>query len=101
MKEIVPASPAVVRNEAATSIKKLFEKNVIPTYSRFDITLSHGSGSHLWDVAGKRYLDFGGGIAVSGLGHSHPAITEALIEQSKRLIHTSNLYFHEPQGRLA
>ncbi|MFN7141252.1 MAG: aspartate aminotransferase family protein, partial [Limisphaerales bacterium] len=63
--------------------------------------LSHGMGSYVWDITGKRYLDFGGGIAVSSLGHAHPAITEALVDQSKKLIHTSNLYFHESQGRLA
>ena len=100
MKEIVPDPPAIVRNQAA-EIKGLFEKNVIPSYARFDITLSHGMGASVWDITGKRYLDFGGGIAVSSLGHAHPAITEALIEQSRKLIHTSNLYFHEPQGRLA
>jgi len=54
-----------------------------------------------FDVAGKRYLDLGAGIAVCCLGHAHPAITEALTEQSKKLIHVSNLYFTEPQGRLA
>src|SRR5262249_33432839 len=73
----------------------------IPSYARFDIALSHGTGSYVYDVAGKRYLDFGGGIAVTSLGHAHPAITEALVEQSRKLIHTSNLYYHEPQGRLA
>lgn len=101
MREIVPPPAIVIRNEAAANIKRLFEKNVVPSYARFDITLSYGIGSYVWDVAGKRYLDFGGGIAVSGLGHAHPAITEALIDQSKRLVHTSNLYYHEPQGRLA
>src|SRR4029077_786540 len=54
-----------------------------------------------YDVAGKRYLDLGGGIAVTGLGPAPPAITEALIEQSRKLVHVSNLYYHEPQGRLA
>jgi acetylornithine/N-succinyldiaminopimelate aminotransferase len=63
--------------------------------------LSHGAGSYLYDVTGKRYLDLGGGIAVSGLGHAHPAITEALVEQSRKLVHVSNFYYHEPQGRLA
>jgi len=63
--------------------------------------LSHGSGSYLYDIAGRRYLDLGGGIAVSSLGHGHPAITEALVEQSRKLIHCSNFYYHEPQGRLA
>ncbi|HHY86338.1 MAG TPA: acetylornithine transaminase [Verrucomicrobia bacterium] len=100
MKEIVPAPPAHVRNEAA-AIQQLFHKNVVPSYARFDLTFSHGSGSYLYDVGGRRYLDMGGGIAVNVLGHAHPAITEALIEQSRKLIHVSNLYYHEPQGRLA
>ncbi len=100
MKDIVPLPPAIVRNDVA-AVKGLYEKNVIPTYARFEIVLSHGSGSYAWDILGKRYLDFGGGIAVTSLGHAHPAMTEALIEQSKKLVHTSNLYFSEPQGRLA
>jgi acetylornithine/N-succinyldiaminopimelate aminotransferase len=100
MKEIVPAPPPIVRNQFQT-VRELFSKNVVPSYGRFDIAFSHGSGSHLYDVNGKRYLDLGGGIAVCGLGHSHPAITEALVEQSKKLVHISNLYYTEPQGRLA
>jgi acetylornithine aminotransferase/acetylornithine/N-succinyldiaminopimelate aminotransferase len=79
----------------------LFQQNVIPSYGRFDLVFSHGAGSYLYDVTGKRYLDLGGGIAVSALGHAHPAMTEALIEQSRKLIHVSNFYYHEPQGRLA
>ena len=74
---------------------------MVPTYARFDLAFTHGVGSHVWDVRGQRYLDLGGGIAVNALGHAHPEITEALIEQSKRLTHVSNLYYHEPQGRLA
>jgi acetylornithine/N-succinyldiaminopimelate aminotransferase len=100
MKAIVPAPPAIVRNDYE-SIRELFTKNVVPSYGRFEIVLSHGAGSYLFDVAGKRYLDLGSGIAVCCLGHAHPAITEALVEQSKKLIHVSNLYFTEPQGRLA
>ncbi len=83
------------------SVRELFTKNVVPSYGRFELVLSHGAGSYVFDVAGKRYLDLGGGIAVCCLGHAHPAITEALVEQSKKLIHVSNLYFTEPQGRLA
>ena len=83
------------------SIRELFAKNVVPSYGRFELVLSHGHGSYIFDVAGKRYLDLGSGIAVCCLGHAHPAITEALVEQSKKLIHVSNLYFTEPQGRLA
>lgn len=100
MKEIVPAPPAIVRNDHE-SIRELFTKNVVPSYGRFELVLSHGAGSYAWDVAGKRYLDLGSGIAVCCLGHAHPAITEALVEQSRKLIHVSNLYFTEPQGRLA
>ncbi len=100
MKEIVPAPPAIVRNDVA-AIKQLFQKHVVPSYSRFDLALSHGAGSVVWDVTGKRYLDLGGGIAVCALGHAHPGITQTLIEQSRRLMHVSNLYYHEPQGRLA
>lgn len=83
------------------NIQERFQKNVVPTYARFDLALDRGEGSRVWDVNGKCYLDFGGGIAVCGLGHAHPEITRVLTEQSRRLVHTSNLYFHEPQGRLA
>src|SRR5213594_3891830 len=100
MKEIVPSPPAIVLN-AAAAVQALFQRNVIPSYARFDLALSHGSGSYLYDVAGRRYLDLGGGIAVCCLGHAHPAVTEALLEQSRKLVHVSNLYYTEPQGRLA
>lgn len=100
MKDIAPSPPPIVRNDVA-AVQALFQKNVVPSYGRFDLAFSHGSGSYIYDVTGKRYLDFGGGIAVTALGHAHPAITEALIEQSRKLVHISNLYYHEPQGRLA
>ena len=100
MRNIVPPPPPLVRNEAA-AVQALFQKHVVPSYGRFDLVLSHGAGSYVYDIAGKRYLDLGGGIAVSGLGHAHPAITEALLEQSRKLVHVSNYYYHEPQGRLA
>ena len=100
MQEIVPTPPAIIRNDYE-SIRELFAKNVVPSYGRFELVLSHGDGSYVFDVGGKRYLDLGSGIAVCCLGHAHPAITEALVEQSKKLIHVSNLYFTEPQGRLA
>jgi acetylornithine/N-succinyldiaminopimelate aminotransferase len=100
MKEILPTPPAMVQNQFA-SIRELFQKNVIPCYGRFELALDRGSGSYLWDVNGRRYLDFGGGIAVCSLGHANPDITQALTEQSKKLVHVSNLYYTEPQGRLA
>jgi acetylornithine aminotransferase/acetylornithine/N-succinyldiaminopimelate aminotransferase len=84
-----------------SDIRKLYQRNVIPTYARFDLALDHGEGSYVYDVAGKRYLDLGGGIAVCALGHAHPEITDALLEQSRKLLHVSNLYFTKPQAQLA
>ena len=100
MKELEPTPPSIVRNQHET-IRELFTRNVVPSYGRFELVLSHGAGSYLFDVSGRRYLDLGSGIAVCCLGHAHPAITAALVEQSQKLIHVSNLYFTEPQGRLA
>src|SRR5206468_12422494 len=100
MREMSSAPPAVVHNETAR-IQALYQQNVIPTYARFDLALSHGMGSYVYDVTGKRYLDIGGGIAVSCLGHANPEITDALSRQSQKLVHVSNLYYNEPQGRLA
>ena len=100
MKDIAPSPPPIVRNDAA-AVQALFQQNVVPTYGRFEIVLTHGSGSYLYDITGRRYLDLGTGIAVTALGHAHPAITEALLEQSRKLVHVSNLYYQEPQGRLA
>jgi len=100
MKEKIPSPPADVRNNPA-AIQALYQQHVVPSYGRFDLVFSHGQGSYLFDIAGKRYLDLGGGIAVCCLGHAHPAITEALTQQSRKLVHVSNLYYTEPQGRLA
>ncbi len=101
MKEVVPSSPPPLVHNQFEAVHDLFRRNVVPSYGRFDLALSHGSGSYVFDVAGKRYLDLGAGIAVCCLGHAHPAITGALVEQAKKLVHVSNLYFTEPQGRLA
>ena len=100
MKEILPPPPPIVRNQFET-VRELFHQHVVPSYARFDIAFTRGSGSYLWDVHGKRYLDLGGGIAVCSLGHANPEITQALGDQAQRLVHVSNLYYHEPQGRLA
>jgi acetylornithine aminotransferase/acetylornithine/N-succinyldiaminopimelate aminotransferase len=100
MKEIVSPPPPIVHNQFET-VKELFNQYVVPSYGRYDLAFTHGAGSRLWDVHGKRYLDLGGGIAVCALGHAHPEITQTLIEQSRRMVHVSNLYYHEPQGRLA
>lgn len=101
MKEVLqPQAAAIVQNETKR-IRELFDKNVVSSYSRFDLVLERGEGSYVWDVDGKRYLDLAGGIAVCSLGHAHPEITKALTEQSRKLIHVSNLYYTKPQGQLA
>ncbi len=64
----------------------------MPTYNRYPVAFDHGQGIWLYDTEGNRYLDAISGIAVCPLGHNHTAFTQALIEQSKKLIHTSNLY---------
>ncbi len=71
------------------------------TYSRLPVTFVRGEGVWLWDTEGKRYLDGIAGVAVNGLGHAHPELTDALCEQVKTLIHTSNLYQVEKQEALA
>ncbi len=63
--------------------------------------LARGDGCRVWDEEGKEYLDFVGGIAVCALGHSSPVISAAICEQSKKLVHVSNLYYTQPQTELA
>lgn len=74
---------------------------VMPTYARYDLAFDHGEGAHLWDTEGRRYLDFGAGIAVAAIGHCHPKLVEAIREQAGKLMHTSNLYHIPGQERLA
>jgi acetylornithine/N-succinyldiaminopimelate aminotransferase len=64
----------------------------MPNYNRADLAFEHGEGAWLFDKTGRRFLDFGAGIATSALGHGHPHLTRAIAEQAKRVIHVSNLY---------
>ncbi|MFQ5935280.1 MAG: aspartate aminotransferase family protein [Acidiferrobacterales bacterium] len=75
--------------------------HLMQTYARLPVSFARGSGAWLWDTEGKRYLDAVSGIAVCALGHCHPAVSEALCEQAKTLVHTSNLYHIDVQQRLA
>ena len=79
----------------------LADRTMFPTYSRFPITLVRGEGCRVWDEEGKEYLDFVGGLAVCALGHSSPVVSRAMEEQSKKLVHVSNLYYTRPQTELA
>src|ERR1043165_4928922 len=99
--ESAPAEASALSSAPATaSVTATYEQYVVPSYAR-SVVLVRGKGSYAWDETGKRYLDFGGGIAVNSLGHAHPAITKALTEQSQTLMHVSNLYYHPWQGKLA
>jgi acetylornithine/N-succinyldiaminopimelate aminotransferase len=73
----------------------------LSTFKRLPVTLVRGQGAIVWDDAGKEYLDFVGGWAVNSLGHCHPAVVQALVEQANTLIHTSNQFYTIPQIRLA
>jgi len=74
--------------------------HVMHTYKRLPVTFERGEGCWLWDKQGKRYLDALAGIAVCGVGHSHPRLVKAISEQAARLVHTSNLYEIERQEQL-
>ena len=74
---------------------------LLSTYDRYPILFVGGEGVHIIDEQGERYLDLLSGIGVNALGYNHPVIVNAIAEQSKKLIHTSNLYYHEGQAELA
>ncbi|MCF7223217.1 acetylornithine/succinylornithine family transaminase [Marilutibacter chinensis] len=73
----------------------------VPVYRPRRIVLDHGQGSRIFDIDGREYIDFGGGIAVNALGHANPVLIEALTAQAQRLWHTSNVFVSEPPLRLA
>jgi acetylornithine/N-succinyldiaminopimelate aminotransferase len=74
---------------------------VMPTYARADLAFERGEGAYLYGADGRRYLDFGAGVAVTALGHAHPHLVRALTEQAQKLWHSSNLYRIPGQERLA
>ena len=84
-----------------TDWQELEHKYLMNTFKRSPLTLVRGEGARVWDDRGKEYLDFVGGWAVNVLGHSHPEIVNAVWEQARTLIHTSNQFYTMPQIRLA
>lgn len=82
-------------------IIELDSKYVMHTYGRQPIALGKGEGAVVWDVEGKSYIDCVAGIAVNNVGHANPKVAEAICNQAKKLIHTSNLYYTEQQVNLA
>ena len=83
------------------SVSKMESELLLATYDRQLVLFERGNGVYLWDSAGKKYLDFLSGLGVNALGHNHPAIQRAIKRQAGRLIHVSNLFFHEYQAELA
>ena len=82
-------------------IMALEQKYLLQNYARYPLVLHRGKGCYVYDLEGKRYLDLISGIGVNSLGHAHPRITKVIREQAALLLHTSNLYYHEYQGKLA
>jgi acetylornithine/N-succinyldiaminopimelate aminotransferase len=74
---------------------------LLQTYNRYPVVLTRGKGVFLWDIEDKKYLDFVSGLGVNALGHAHPRIVKAIREQAAKIVHVSNLYYHEYQGPLA
>src|SRR6201985_729816 len=84
-----------------TALQQRFAAAMMGNYGVPPLALARGEGSHVWDTDGNRYLDLIAGIAVSALGHAHPAIVEAVTAQVQKVAHTSNLFVHEPGVLLA
>ncbi len=73
----------------------------LPTFRRFPVAFERASGSKVWDINGKEYIDLLAGIAVLNVGHCHPKVTAAIAEQAQRLMHISNFFVNQPQVQLA
>jgi len=86
---------------ASDALRKRFEAAMMPNYGTPPLALARGEGCRVWDADGNQYLDLIAGIAVSALGHAHPAIVDAVSAQVKTIAHTSNLFVHEPGVALA
>ncbi len=80
---------------------ELEKQYLLQNYARYPLVLARGKGCYLYDTSGKRYLDLIAGIGVNALGHAHPRLMKVIREQAARMIHCSNLYYHEYQGPLA
>jgi len=82
-------------------VQRLYAENVLPTYTQVPLCLVKGKGSRVWDLEGREYLDFFPGWAVSGLGHCHPAVVNAVKDQLRKILHISNNFLNLKQAELA
>src|SRR6201984_3220474 len=83
------------------ALQKRYATALMPNYGLPPLVISRGQGCRVWDPDGREYLDLIAGIAVSSLGHAHPAIVEAVSRQVAQVAHTSNLFLHEREIELA
>lgn len=97
-KEVIGEEDLVVGNQEMITEGK---KYVMNTYGRLPFAIVKGQGAYVWDADGKEYLDFVAGIAVNSVGHCHPKVVQAVADQAQNLFHCSNLYWNEPQVKLA
>ena len=93
--------PATEIHAAALPVTRaMFDELMVPCYAPADFVPVRGAGSRVWDQHGRMYIDFAGGVAVTSLGHCHPAVVKALTEQAHTLWHVSNWMTNEPALRL-
>ena len=95
------SSPISAPHATLEHVAELERKYLLTTYNRYPVVLDRGKGVFLYDVDGKKYLDFVSGLGVNALGHGHPRIVKTIRDQAAKLLHVSNLYYHEYQGPLA
>jgi acetylornithine/N-succinyldiaminopimelate aminotransferase len=95
-----PSAPPA-GDDTARGIMDLEREHLLQNYARYPVVLERGKGCYVFDTKGRRYLDLITGIGVNALGHAHPRIVKVIREQAGRMIHSSNLYYHPFQGRLA
>ncbi|MEI9973426.1 MAG: aspartate aminotransferase family protein [Ignavibacteriota bacterium] len=97
--------PSVVDEPTAENVSQpvmdLERDYLLQNYARYPLVLTRGKGHYVYDIEGRRYLDFITGIGVNALGHAHPRIVKVIRQQAGQLIHSSNLYYHQYQGPLA
>jgi predicted acetylornithine/succinylornithine family transaminase len=95
------SAPPPLLDTSAQAVMDLEREYLLQNYARYPLVLARGKGCYLYDADGKRYLDFISGIGVNALGHAHPRLVKVISEQARLLMHTSNLYYHQYQGKLA
>ena len=86
---------------SVSELQAIERAHVVPAYARMPVQFVRGEGARLWDSDGVEYLDFQTGLAVTSVGHSHPAVVAAIREQAEQLVHVGNLFYTEPGMRLA